>query len=240
MINNIPSSLIKTTCLAVIAVSVVSCCSIKVAPQGGTKAMLKENKKHPVQDNVKIGRIGICRLKTDDMHMAMLFKNFVDSLEAKYRGQVVKNYEPGDGRYVNRYVEFEIRPAYDFNRGTSVAVSWPGALVLAPTWWGLVYILELNTKVVIYDGANRRVIDEIFFKDSFRVRHASFGRAIWCYSLGLHPIFGCVGGVFSGWDEGFKESVTAKIIEKNLFTEAYTIRLLRALSSAGIQTAKKE
>jgi hypothetical protein len=206
----------------------LGCSPLKVSLKGETHKLM-ENNNIINQDHKIVQRVGIIRLNTDDVHVSKLFNNFCNFLTKKYPNAIVKNYDPTSGMRLNRYVVFDIKPEYEFNRGTSVAVSWPGCFVFAPSWWGLEYTLQLTTKIAVYDGLRQTLLDEIHVRDTFRVRHSSAGRVIWLYTLGLHPIFGLPSGAISGWDEDFKSNVADKIIENDLFNQVYFIRFNQAL-----------
>ncbi|OHD70638.1 MAG: hypothetical protein A2W19_01165 [Spirochaetes bacterium RBG_16_49_21] len=218
----------------IIASATGCCCSVRTSPTGETERLL--DRKKDAADELTVKRLGIGRLNSTDMHLAKLYGHFVRSVEDKYKGRIVRNYDPKTGGNVDKYVIFDMDPEYLYNRGKSVAVSWPGVIVLAPMWWGLVYTLEVKTTMRVY-RAGEILEEEYRFKDAFTVRHISAGRLVWIYTLGWHPLFGCVGGVFSGWDDDFKECVVNKIIEKNYFAETYRQRLLNGLKG-GLETAR--
>ncbi len=218
-----------------LALSTGCCCSVRTAPTDATEKLLEAKDS---ADELATKKLGIARLNSTDMYLARLYGHFVRSVEAKYPGRIVRNYDPKIGGNVDKYVTFDMDTEYLYNRGTSVAVSWPGMLQFAPMWWGLVYTLEVKTTMRVFRPGD--ILEEEYrFKDAFKVRHISGGRLVWIYTLGWHPLFGCVGGVVSGWDDNFKECVTNKLIEDNYFAEAYRLRLLKGLKG-NMDTARRD
>jgi hypothetical protein len=138
--------------LFIIASLTGCCCSVRTAPTGATKRYLKQ--RNNTADEIPVKRLGIARINTNDMYLARLYAHFVRFVDEKYKGRIMKNYDPKTGGPVDRYVTFDMEPEYVYNRGTSVTVSWPGVIVLTPMWWGLVYTLEVKTVMRVYKPGN--------------------------------------------------------------------------------------
>ncbi len=61
----------------------------------------------------------------------------------------------------------------------SFFIAWPGFIVFAPAWHGLMWDYEVLTKVAITD-AEGRVVRELAIADPYEVRHTHIGYGIGC------------------------------------------------------------
>lgn len=118
--------------------------------------------------------IGVVFNEDTDTELRQFVKEIGSELQ-KYSAEVVYPYNPNGYKKVDVEARLTIDSEYK-GSGANFWINWPGFLVWAPAWNGYVYKVNYNVKVVLFDTAKNKAIDEFSLPIKLNVRHAAINR----------------------------------------------------------------
>jgi len=160
--------------------------------------------------------VGIRSPNINDKYGEILYNSFSDALNRSGNfSRVIQNFNQPTTN-VDILIEVEIHNEYSTDP-LNFFIQWPGTLIFAAWWNGLIYYNDISTSLSITNvktGEKKLVSSE----DRFKINYTNKARGIWAGSmLGwlLYTAPGFITAVVpSGWDDTMKRDTFFKIREE--------------------------
>ncbi len=130
--------------------------------------------------------------KGDDEECGRLVAAVADALY-KYNASSQYPYVPSAYRQVDVIAEVKVAPDYS-GSAWNYFITFPGCLIFAPAWNGMVYSVDYVFTVSLFNGGDHGQIGELQIPVRLNLRHADGGRtwttAMWIPGIALTPLHG--------------------------------------------------
>jgi hypothetical protein len=176
--------------------------------------------------------LGVKPFSGEDRDVEIHYTRLVEAIEQSGAfPRIVKNYRgpelDGEAGFV---LDVEIRPTYSVDRGKNLLIQWPGFLAMAPLWHGLVYTLELDSRLEVRDSGEKELLASTN-RENYEIRYTSTTRGVMTGFPVGYFFFGSLSllsNVYVEWSDPMRTEANLKVSRD--FSLVLSERLLSSLS----------